>query len=101
MKTKVTIWIYAILASCGAALGILTASSVHATSTHDVYVNPGGSTNSLKCGWHSVCESPYSWGNALDWGNDPYTGASSPLAPERWRTGIHTTPPVRSVSARE
>lgn len=32
-------------------------------------MNPGGVTNALKCGWHTTCLYPYSWGNALDWGN--------------------------------
>jgi hypothetical protein len=73
MNVKVMIWIYALLAVCGSVLGVLMASSVRATSTNDVYVNPGASTNALTCGWHDICEYPYTWSNALDWGNDPYT----------------------------
>lgn len=73
MNRKVLCGAY--LAACvvAAALGFLTAPTAHATSTHDVYVNPGGSTNALTCGWHDVCEPPYNWGTGLDWGNDPYT----------------------------
>lgn len=73
MKIRLVIWMYALAAAVGVASGILTAPPAHATSTHDVYVNPGASTNALTCGWHDACESPYNWGNALDWGNDPYT----------------------------
>lgn len=55
------------------ATGALTAPSARATTNWGLWVNPGASSNYLTCGWHSTCFSPFTWGNALDWNNDPYT----------------------------
>ena len=66
--------------TCGTgALGALTAPSVHALTGFGLWVNPGGSTNALTCGWHSTCLDPWPAGNALDWGN---TGTQ----PVYWRS---------------
>ena len=54
----------------GVAAGALTGrTGARAITAYDLYMMPGGVTNALTCGWHSACISPYSWGNALDWGN--------------------------------
>lgn len=59
----------------GVAVGSLSTnvSTTRAVSDYELYVNPGGSTNYLSCGWHSTCLFPFPDGDALDWGNDPYT----------------------------
>jgi hypothetical protein len=54
------------VALTGLALGALTAPNAHALVGYGLWVNPGGSTNALTCGWHDTCKSPWPWGNALD-----------------------------------
>jgi len=63
----------AVIAFASAAFGALTSNSARATLSYGLYVNPGASSNALTCGWHQTCQPPYTWGNALDWGNDPNT----------------------------
>lgn len=73
MNARVIVPALATLALLAGAIGALTSSPARAVTSYGLYVNPGGSSNALTCGWHSTCVWPYSWGNALDWGNDPYT----------------------------
>jgi hypothetical protein len=54
----------------GALAGILFPNhAIAAIIWVDLYVNPGPETNTLTCGWHTACVSPYSSGPALDWNN--------------------------------
>lgn len=57
------------VAALSSFAGAMTAPSAKATNNYGLWINPGGSSNALTCGWHSTCLSPYPWGNALDWGN--------------------------------
>jgi hypothetical protein len=65
------------LAAVGGSLaGILTnIEEGRAVDDYEVYVNPGGDSNALTCGFHVVCRTPYPDTNrtALDWGNNPTT----------------------------
>jgi hypothetical protein len=57
----------------GSIAGILSSvQSGRAVDDYDVYVNPGGSTNVLTCGFHVTCDAtayPDTNRTALDWGN--------------------------------
>ena len=48
---------------------IATNRGAKAAYPYDLYINPGGSTNLLTCGWHLDCVPPYTASTALDWGN--------------------------------
>lgn len=71
MNPRVAVPALATVALVAAVVGALTSFPVRAVTSYGLYVNPGASSNALTCGWHSTCVWPYSWGNALDWGNDP------------------------------
>lgn len=73
MSARILIPTFTFVAFVSAVFGALTATPARAVVNYGLYVNPGGSSNALTCGWHSTCVWPYSWGNALDWGNDPDT----------------------------
>jgi hypothetical protein len=73
VSARILIPTFTFVAFVSAVFGALTATPARAVVNYGLYVNPGGSSNALTCGWHSTCVWPYSWGNALDWGNDPDT----------------------------
>ena len=56
------------LAALGLAF-VATNRGAQAAHPYDLYINPGGSTNLLTCGWHEACTSTPVIGTALDWGN--------------------------------
>ena len=59
----------------GGLMGLLSIGGVTAAPIdYAVYINPGGASNAMTCGWHVACAPPFTWGNALDWGN---SGGSS------------------------
>ncbi len=55
MNARVICLAFTTLALLAGAIGALTSPPARAVTSYGLYVNPGGSSNALTCGWNCTC----------------------------------------------
>jgi hypothetical protein len=64
---KPTLLLVPLSVALGFVAGVLSPKAADASGTFDLYIQPGGDSSSMTCGWHGSTGCPNPGGFALDW----------------------------------
>jgi hypothetical protein len=64
---RLSLFLLAAAIFTGTIAGLVTSRPARATTYFDLYVQPGGDSSSMTCGWHGATGCPNLDGYALDW----------------------------------